>query len=222
MWREHEGEAALLLGLRRRPARRHHAKLGRRESPLLLLVCIELLLLLGVERVLGGMLLLLLSVSMSMHVGHRSWSLRRMGNLSGPGLLLLYLKILEPWQRREEHIRNLRVTTGSLGQQRDRRRAHDRRRIRVGLGSCRRALLHRAERAANRVLIISCGHREHPTALAPPTKRVLHKPKVYFGQLGVDGDKTFTISPRICQRCCQRVGRRTLGVLGPADGCCCC
>ena len=112
MWREHEGEAALLLGLRRRPARRHHAKLGRRESPLLLLVCIELLLL-GVERVLGGMLLLLLSVSMSMHVGHRSWSLRRMGNLSGPGLLLLYLKILEPWQRREEHIRNLRVTTGS-------------------------------------------------------------------------------------------------------------
>ncbi len=192
MRRGHEGEPALLLGLRRRPARRHYAKLrGRERTLLLLLVCRELLLLLGVEWVLGDMLLL----SMSMHVGHRS--LRRMGNLSGPGLLLLYLQILEPRQRREEQFRNLRAPTGS------RRRAHNRRRIRVALGRRGRVLLHRAQRAANRVLVISCGHREHPTALAPPAKRVLHKPKVYFGQLGVGRDKTN--SPRICQRARQSV-----------------
>ena len=53
-----------------------------------------------------------------------------------------------------------------------------------------RLLLHSAQRAANRVLIVPCRHLEHPSR-APPShaKRRLHKPKVYLGQLQAVIDK---------------------------------
>lgn len=202
VWRRYEAEPSLLLGLRQRPARGHPAAKLRRGEPLLMLVLV--LVLVWVE----GVLCMLLSV----HVGrHRSWFLRWMGQLAGAGpLMLLYLQILEPWQRREKHFRNLRAPTGSRGRQRDWRRTHDVWRIRAGMrlrllrggdpvARRGRILLHCAQRAANRILVISCGYGEHPTALAPPAKRVLHKPKVYFRQLGVGRDKTMGPT-HICQR----------------------